>query len=74
MGHKVVSFTDDSDSKKVYGNSFDEKVSSLNSFVVIMSDDGIMEGRTKVLIPSPVLSDVKIRAARLIREHDKDSV
>lgn len=50
VSHKVVSLTSDFDSERVFGNSLDEKASSLDSFASQLSDDEAEEGHDVVLI------------------------
>lgn len=60
MGHKVISLTDNSNSETASGNALEEGASSFNSSESLLSDEGVKEDRTEVLMPHPILIDVEI--------------
>lgn len=72
--HKFVSLSDESNSKRVSGNSFDEKTSSLDSFEDLLLDDGGKEDHINVHIPHLILYEEEIQATKLMRERANDFV
>lgn len=74
LGHEVISLTDDSYSKRVFENSFDERASSLESFKALLLDDSDEGDHTDVDMTPHVLFYGEIQASKLMREHIDDLV
>lgn len=74
LGHEVISLTDDSYSKRVFENSFNERASSLESFKALLSDDTGEGGHTDVHMTPRVLFYGEIQASKLMRERIDDFV
>lgn len=61
LGQETISPSDDSNSKRVYGNSLDEGASSFDNFETLLSDDNKEGNYTEVPMPSAFWSRRKYK-------------